>query len=275
MQPQLYIHGSKLRNKLVTNPELRPVWEAYEKWSANSLAVVGRDQDAIAQLVTSLNEYKSIVEPLLDARPNSAQEVLQPSILEEFFEYLFCQIDEEVGEHLLRRPSSAFIDLVFNPKNIHSLATRPEYTVRKKDHDFVIGSSVMITFHVEGTAEKSQDSIVVVPAVAIECKRYLERNMLDECSGTAEKVKRATPYCLFFVVAEFLKMDDCRPELSRIDEIYVLRRQKNSDRLMASFIPNPISADLIWDIYSKVLVHLARIWWDPDSALQTGKLFNF
>ena len=130
-----------------------------------------------------------------------------------------------------------------------------------------------LTFSIEGVAGVTQDS-VVVPAVAIECKRYLERNMLDECSGTAEKVKKATPYCLYFIVAEYLKMDDCRPELSKIDEIYILRRQRNSDRLAKNFIPNPIYGDLVWDVYSRVLAHLGRIWWDPNSALETGKLFN-
>lgn len=272
-EPQFYIHGSKLKNKLQENPELRPVYEEYMKWKEGSLSVTQRNQEAVLSLVQLLNEYKTSVEPLLDRRKNSAQEVLQPSIIEEFFEYLFCNIEDELSEKLLRGPSSAFIDLVFNPRNLHSLATRPEYTLRRKDHDFVIGSTVTLTFSIEGAAGVTQDS-VVVPAVAIECKRYLERNMLDECSGTAEKVKKATPYCLYFIVAEYLKMDDCRPELSKIDEIYILRRQRNSDRLAENFIPNPIYGDLVWDVYSRVLAHLGRIWWDPSSALVTGKLFN-
>jgi hypothetical protein len=272
-EPQFYTHGSKLKNKLQENPELRPVYEEYVKWKEGSLSVTQRNQEAVLSLVQLLNEYKSSAEPQLDQRQNSAQEVLQPSIIEEFFEYLFCNIEDELSEKLLRGPSSAFIDLVFNPRNLHSLATSPEYTLRRKDHDFVIGSTVTLTFSIEGVAGVTQDS-VVVPAVAIECKRYLERNMLDECSGTAEKVKKATPYCLYFIVAEYLKMDDCRPELSKIDEIYILRRQRNSDRLAKNFIPNPIYGDLVWDVYSRVLAHLGRIWWDPNSALETGKLFN-
>ena len=274
MKPQLYIHGTKLQNKVVTCPELAPLWDEYVKWRDNSLSVSGRDRDSVDHLVELLNQYKSRVEPVLDRRPNSAQEVLQPSILEEFFEYLFCRIEQQVGEQLLRRPSSAFIDLVFNPKDLHSLANRPDHTIRRKDQDFIIGSSVVITFTVEGKKETTNDT-VVVPAVAIECKRYLERNMLDECSGTAEKVKKATPYCLYFVVAEYLKMDDCRPELSKIDEIYVLRKQRNSDRLVKDFKPNPIHPELIWDIYARVMMHLKKLWWNPDSALTTGKLFNF
>ena len=90
---------------------------------------------------------------------------------------------------------------------------------------------------------------MVVPAVAIECKRYLERNMLDECSGTAERVKRATPYCLYVVVSEYLKMDNARPELSRIDEIYVMRKQRNSERGASDFVAKPIDHTLVFDLY--------------------------
>ena len=137
----------------------------------------------------------------------------------------------------------------------------------------MIGSCLELTMKVPGS-EQAQNDVVVIPAVAIECKRYLERNMLDECSGTAEKVKKATPYCLYFVVAEFLKMDDAAPEMSRIDEIYVLRKQRNSERVAENFIPKPIDASLVVDIYRQVQRHLTRVWWDPQSALTVGKAFN-
>jgi len=99
--------------------------------------------------------------------------------------------------------------------------------------------------------------------------------MLDECAGTAARIKRVTPYTLFVVVAEYLKMDQSTPELSRIDEIYILRRQRNSARNAPGFVPLPIGADLVWDLYQRVRLHLERVWWDPDSALTRGKVFNF
>jgi len=98
--------------------------------------------------------------------------------------------------------------------------------------------------------------------------------MLDECAGTAEKVKRATPYCLYFVVAEYLKMDDAAPEVSLIDEIFILRKQRNSERLSTGFRPNPIDPDLVWEIYDGSIRHLKKVWWDPSSALKTGKAFG-
>lgn len=273
-EPELYIHGSKLKRKAEGSEDLRPALEAYEVWRTKSLAITGREREDVEALVTLLNEYKNTVEPVFDARPNSAQEVLQPSILEEFFEYLFCRIDEVVGERVLRRPASGYLDLIFNPRDIHTLVSNPEYTVRRKDHDFVIGSIINIAIRAEGNPRASEDQLVI-PAVALECKRYLERNMLDECSGTAERIKRATPYCLYIVAAEYLKMDDCSPELSRIDEIYILRRQRNLERGHTGFTPNPIYGDLVWDLYQKIVRHLRRIWWNPDSALTDGKLFNF
>jgi hypothetical protein len=276
-EPTTYTHGTKLYNKVkkVENPEedIFKCVAAYDNWKNKSLAVVSRDDESIKLLVSYLNEYKDFSEKIFDARSNSAQEVLQPSILEEFFEFLFCNVAKEIGRDMLRKPASGFVDLIFNPSSIDTLLDVPEYTLRRKDHDFILGSSVKLKIGSDITGNESESDLVI-PSIAIECKRYLERNMLDECSGTAEKVKRATPYCKFFVVAEYLKMDNASPEMSLIDEIYVLRRQKNSDRLKDGFVPNPIHSDLIIDLYSQCIKHLKKIWWDPESALKSGKVFN-
>ena len=276
-EPTTYIHGSKLINKIggLSSPDARlsSCLEAYEVWKEKSLAVSERDEDSIGLLVEYLNDYKNIVEPIFDSRSNSAQEVLQPSIMEEFFEFLFCNISQTVGYEMLRKPAKSFVDLIFNPSSLDTLMTVPEYTVRRKDHDFVLGSTVKFTVGSDNTEEVSESDLVI-PTIAIECKRYLERNMLDECSGTAEKVKRATPYCKYYVVAEFLKMDNASPEMSLIDEIYVLRRQRNSERLADDFVPNPIYADLIVHLYQQCVRHLRKVWWNPQSALTDGKVFN-
>jgi hypothetical protein len=274
LEPQTYIHGSKLKNKLGKDRALQGAFDAYETWRDQSLAIIGRSKTDIAKLTRLLNDYKDVSEPIFDGRPNSAQEVLQPSILEEFFEYLFCRVSTEIGLEPLRRPSSGYIGLVFNPKSLGSLLKAPEYTIRKKDHDFVIGAHLEIAIGAKDSEEEVRDDLVV-PAIAIECKRYLERNMLDECAGTAEKIKKATPYCKYLIVAEFLKMDDASPEVSLIDEIYVIRKQRNSDRLADGFRPNPIYDDLICEIYDHCLSHLKKIWWDPNSGITTGKMFNF
>jgi hypothetical protein len=273
-EPQAYTHGDRLRRKVASDSKLSPVLDAYNSWRAASLAIQGRKKKDIESLTAALNEYKNFVEPVLDARANSAQEGLQPSILEEFFGYLFSELSQEIGVELLRRPASSFIGLIFNPKNINSLVSAPEYTVRSKDHDFVLGARLRMDISAEG-ASAARSERLVVPAVAIECKRYLERNMLDECAGTAERIKKSTPYCRYIVAAEFLKLDHASPELSQIDEIFVLRRQRNSERGSEATVVQPIYDDLVVAIYEDVLSHLKRVWWDPQSGLKTGRVFNF
>ena len=268
-----YIHGFKLRRKVQADAALQPVLDAYEVWQAASEAIAGRTRADVAALTALLETYKATVEPILDSRANSAQEVLQSSIIEEFFQYLFRFVSRDVAAGLELGPAAGFIDLVFNPKDVQSLVSAPEFTIRKKDHDFVIGATVELSIKALRSKETKEASIVV-PAVAIECKRYLERNMLDECAGTAEKVKRATPYCIYCVVAEYLKMYDASPEVSLIDEIFILRKQRNSERLGAAFRPNPIDANLVWEIFEGSIRHMQKVWWDPNSALTSGKAFG-
>jgi hypothetical protein len=268
-------HGLKLFEKTATataDEGLTKALSAYREWVTRTLAVRGRAEEDIRLLAQYLNEYKDISEPIFDARPNSAQEVLQPSIIEEFMGYLFAPLAAGRPQ-LVLRPDRGFINLVFHPRDLDALEAQPQFTISGKDHDFVIGGQLAL--RVVGANGAEENRRVVVPAVAIECKRYLERNMLDECAGTAARLKRATPYCLYLVVSEYLKMDNARPELSRIDEIYILRKQRNSDRLGRNFVPNPIDGVLVADLYQTVQRHLARSWWDPESALTRGKVFDF
>lgn len=275
-QPQAYVHGKKLEAKAAADggPNLAKALEYYQEWKASSLATVGCEKKNVDTLVALLNAYKDAVEPIFDGRSNSAQEVLQPSIIEEFMEYLFAPVASVIGDAGVRAPEKGYLDLVFHPKSIKTMLSSPEHTIRTKDHDFVIGSRIEMQL-ISPTSKETQRDRLVIPAVALECKRYLERNMLDECSGTAARVKAATPYCLYIVVAEYLKMDDCRPELSKIDQIYILRKQRNSERLAVGFRPNPIDAELVWDLQQTVSRHLAKIWWNPEAGVKSGKMFNF
>jgi len=268
-----YIHGSKLERKAASDTGLAQAFDFYKDWKGASERIDGRGPADIEKLTTLLEKYKSEVEVIFDRRNNSAQEVLQSSIIEEFFEYLFSFLERDVKSGLELGSASGFIDLAFNPKDVGSLVSKPDFTIRKKDHDFVIGSSVAMTLKAT-KGDETQEATIVIPAVAIECKRYLERNMLDECAGTAEKVKKATPYCLYIVVAEYLKMDDASPEISLIDEIYILRKQRNSERLADDFVPNLIDHKLIWEIYDGVVRHLRKVWWNPESALTSGRAFG-
>lgn len=85
------------------------------------------------------------------------------------------------------------------------------------------------------------------------------------------------PYCLYLVAAEYMKMDEASPELTDIDEVYILCRTSNSDRLRNKSMrvpPHPIDADLVVDLFGFVERHLNSIWWDPATALARGKVIG-
>ena len=50
--------------------------------------------------------------------------------------------------------------------------------------------------------------------------------MLDSCAATASRLKTAMPYCIYIVASEYMKMSDAAPELTDIDEVYILCRAK-------------------------------------------------
>ena len=72
-------------------------------------------------------------------------------------------------------------------------------------------------------------------------------------------------------------MSDATPELTDIDEVYILCRAKNSDRERRKRNGEPpfdIDAALITDLYERVERHLNAIWWKPDDAVEMGKIIN-
>lgn len=124
---------------------------------------------------------------------------------------------------------------------------------------------------------EAETTTTVIPAVAIECKTYLERNMLDSCAATASRLKNAMPYCIYIVASEYMKMSDAAPELTDIDEVYILCKAKNADRerrKRAHQDPFNIDAELIIDLYNRVCRHLNAIWWKPEDAVENGKIIN-
>jgi len=93
--------------------------------------------------------------------------------------------------------------------------------------------------------------------------------MLEGSIATAEKIKNGNPYCLFVVLTEWydvsFKVD---PKYSRIDQIYVLRKQKRK-----TADSNPIDLSVVKDFFYFVKNHLERDWSSIEQKLrQEGKI---
>lgn len=99
----------------------------------------------------------------------------------------------------------------------------------------------------------------------MECKTYLDKTMLEGSIATAEKIKMGNPYCLFFIVTETYDVDyEVDPSYSRIDAIFVLRKQKRTRNGSV----NPIRYEVVYDLYECTRKHIESDWSNIEENIQ-------
>lgn len=226
-------------------------------------------------------------------------------MLEEFLYYLFRDLVAAFGKHALIGKSHTFKDMFFVPPRYADMLRRPYGRIERKDHDFVIGATVQASFEASTPPEKDtnagEEVILIkeepevygdvtvagntethlfdIPAVAIECKTYLDKTMLEGSSRAAEDLKARNPNSLYLVVMEWIKLtSDVNLRKYKVDQIYVLRKQKNTDREFRyeeDYIKNPVDPEVVWHLFSVVRNHLIRDWTGGiDQGIERGWLID-
>ena len=199
---------------------------------------------------------------------------LQSSALEEFCFYLFRPLLEQYGDQIAIGHHEVFHGLYFTARNFAQFSEMPTPMYPVGNLDFVIGKKLTSRF-IAGPNETAQD--IYVPAVAVECKTYVDRPRYIESDILARNVKHGFPRCLYAVVSEFLKLDLNKVNLhgSPIDRIYVFRRSQNIDRKVRrkGRVPlPPIYTPAVADFYAHVKKHLGEDWSSPEDWTTTGIL---
>lgn len=277
-----HVHGKNLRDYARRQRgEKKTVFQgieaAYEQYRNTIDGVTELDRDGVYDIVRALNTYRAFALPVFDKMDNAGQKALGYTIMEEFFYLLFQKQVEMMGiehENMFVGKGNSYVSLSFTPSSFKNVFQYPSAYIHTKDQDFVLGATVDISVVADGEQETTS---TVIPIVAIECKTYLERNMLDSCAATASRLKSAMPYCVYMVAAEYMKMSDASPELTDIDEVYILCKSKNTERearKRANLPPLEINPDLVVDLFERVVRHLNAIWWHPEDAIENGKIIN-
>jgi hypothetical protein len=268
----------------------------YDKWHTANTDLTGPgpepaepDAETVRRRVGLLEQYKGFLDQQEYAEHFDSRSNLHSTVLEEFLYYLFRDLVAGFGEHVLIGKSHTFKDIFFQPPNYAAMIGRPFATIERKDHDFVIGITVRAEFHTttppaeepddaeneEGIAEHSASyqaggvagpdtCLFDVPAVAIECKTYLDKTMLEGSSRAAEELKARNPNCLYVVVMEWLKLTDAvNLRKYKVDQIYVFRRQKNTDREFRfgpEYVKRPLDPDVVFHLFALVRSHVTSEW---------------
>jgi Bpu10I restriction endonuclease len=289
-------HRTKYRD-VESKKYLSEIRNEYDKWYSANLQLIGptstateKDDAIIARRVEILSEYKDFLDQQHYAEKFDSRSNLHSSVLEEFLYYLFKDLVKDFGENALIGKSHTFKDIFFVPPKYSEMLKRPYARIEKKDHDFVIGATIQASFQAGTPPEKDENPgeilpllkeepenyseitvtgntethIFDIPVVAIECKTYLDKTMLEGSSRAAEDLKARNPNSLYIVLMEWIKLtSDVNLRKYKVDQIYVLRQQKNTDREFRyeeKYVKNSINPVVVQHLFYKVRKHLKMDW---------------
>ena len=288
----MHVHGDNLIQKenqttkyldADSRTYLREIRVKYDEWkNANELligplsVVTKNDAEIIKKRVELFNTYKDFLDQQHYAEKFDSRSNLHSSVLEEFIYFLFKDLVTEFSVNALIGKSHAFKDIFFQPTSFKEMVDKPNAKIEKKDHDFVIGVNIQTSMTCEGSAN-SQTELLQIPAVAIECKTYLDKTMLEGSSNAADQILLRNPNAIYLVVAEWLKLTDkVNLKKYKVDQIYVLRKQKNTDREFRyadTYVKNPIYEDVVSHLFYYVKNHLLSDWsGGTEQGLENGYL---
>ena len=237
--------------------------QAYVKYLDANFILTGYTDDIIKKRVNALNKYYNFVHNNGWDNLYNPQTKVRPTILEEFLFILFNDLVSEFQEKhkatkiLDSGSAKSYTNLYFKAKNFECFIDSPEVAINVKDQDFAIYRKFDIA--IDNNTPKS----VVVPALAIEAKTFIDKTMLDSIIATAEKVKSGNPYARFVAVSEKYDVGaTVDPAYSRIDQIYILRKCGRKEW-------EQIDENVVCRLFLETKNHLERPWSDVQQKMKT------
>lgn len=274
---KVHVHGKNILAKLKNYSKLKNtqkkeleelVIPSYKEWKLKNEKLKEYTARIIEERVKLLNSYKEKIKDVTF----SSQSKFHSSVIEEFLYYLFkdliynlnSQNQKDYKAKIVLGRARAYTNLYFAPKNLLSFLEKPNMKVNVKDQDFAIYREIQIK-------ADDESEMINVPVVSIECKTYIDKTMLEGSIATAEKIKNGNPYCLFLIVTEWYDVSyDVDPAYSRIDQIYVLRKQKR--KAISDEEDKKIDFKVIIDLFNFVKKHLEREWSNIGEKIEEGKI---
>ncbi|MBQ7190372.1 MAG: Bpu10I family restriction endonuclease [Kiritimatiellae bacterium] len=264
------VHASNILTRIDKNDkpdileQIVPSYLAYYK----SNQVSGFDLPVVTKRVKALNAYYGVLHNLgLEGnKVYSAQTKFRPSVLEEFMALVFRDFLELKRQEIPAPKLSigsvkAYSNLYFFGKDFASFARSPELGINVKDQDFAIFRKVALSL------DENKPMVANLPVVAIECKTFIDKTMLEGSVATAEKLKAGNPYTFFGIVAETYDVSmDVNPAYSRIDQIYILRKTSRRG------VQREIDPAVVLDLIANVKKHLEKPWSNIEQKLKSTGL---
>ena len=268
-------HGNILKKKIEqsnSNYLFIEIINRYNQWINEIQKLNSESDEDLEAKVKLLNEYKNYI----DEKGFKLQDKIGSSVIEEFLFFLFKDIPEVStsldNQFIFLGQGNAYMDLSFAPKNFQDFIKNPGIYINKKNQDFTISKVVKCKFI---NNDKEETTEFVVPTVAIECKTFIPSTMLGQSEFEAQKIKQGNPFSLYIMVAEQNALsEDVLLKNSKIDEIFILRRQKRNAAKNTVSDKKPIDFAIVKELYEFVKDHLRKEWFNSQKATERGRLIN-
>jgi hypothetical protein len=258
------VHASNILAKLKNNENIELLLKC-----ANEYFDFNTDFDIsdITKSVKSWNKYLNFVRTNNKSERNkpvfSSQSKFEPTILEEVLYRMFKEFE---SDKIKIGSIKAFSNMFFSPSDFTNFQAFSDIKINTKDQDFAIYKQVEIAI-----TDNPNPTPAFIPVIAIECKTYLDKTMLEGSVATAEKIKNGNPYCRFCIVTERYDVDrKVDIKNSRIDQIYILKKdakKSNADSI-------DITEDVVSLIYEDTKKHLTAKWANIENNIrEKGVIF--
>jgi hypothetical protein len=260
-----FVHASNLLTKAKKDKYFEIIQKCVEKYIE---FCKGFDINDIDKTVKNWNNYLNFVRKINKDKNNnlifSAQSKLESTIIEECLHRMFINYERD---NIKIGGIKAYSNMMFIPYNFCDFNEISRLKINTKDQDFAIYKQVNL--NIENNIEPIT---AYVPVVAMECKTYLDKTMLEGSIATAEKLKSGNPYCRFCIVTEYYEVDKTVDiSSSRIDQIYILK--KNATK--KEYLNVDIFTDVVEILYKDTINHLSRQWSDIKKNIENkGVIFG-
>ncbi len=235
----MYVHGSNIEGKISNNynglaNELAsfkdeiylPMREEVESLDLNKGRMV------FDTLTMVLNDYwKKLHKFAVDYNIKS-QSKFESTFLEEISYYLFHNLDE-IKEGKLD---------IFNKGIYAGLKINEDLSIDviKKDVDFCIGKKISISIDDQNPVS------LIIPAVSVEVKTYLDATMFGEIKSSSKTLKSSTPNSKAYVLMGYKNLADEHILAARqdatLDEMFVLQANEGA----------PIDSEALYEYYKEI-----------------------
>lgn len=211
----------------------------------------GRDIfDNVADILN--NYWKKLHKFALDHDIKS-QSKFESTFLEEINYYLFHNLDE-----IKTRKLSIFNKGIYAGLKINEDLS---IDVIKKDVDFCIGKKITITIETQPSVS------LIIPAVSVEVKTYLDATMFGEVKSSSKTLKSATPNSRAYLLMGYKNIANEHILAARqdatLDEIFVLQENVGA----------PIDSKTLYEYYNEIKSAISSLS-TPPQIIVPGRLLH-